>query len=301
MRTIIYQNNLGSASGIHWWLANELNVGPQLYSFKDAYLRPNGDHVGGVVIEDSSAPLHEVHKQSLLLLDTTSETGIINPFASFENVDDTDHTEKFDNFVWSNFGGNLLDTTHVLQSDKTVLVDNTPEEQLFFYISQYAFAWIDSIEDIDQQTEEFAKGLTESSVFNDIWLNKHRDTFISAFKNEKLKYMWQLNFAHHDLANNLSSGDTDVLIIDADDHARLFEVKRKEIAEQSMSDTLFEYANRELDHLVVGDDWFADKGETILSYLDMLNSFRLKKFYLDYHKMYVRKKILYEDIFSKHL
>ena len=68
-----------------------------------------------------------------------------------------------------------------------------------------------------------------------------------------------------------------------------------------MSDTLFEYANRELDHLVVGDDWFADKGETILSYLDMLNSFRLKKFYLDYHKMYVRKKILYEDIFSKHL
>ena len=301
MKTVIYQNNLGSASGIHWWLANETNVGPQLYSFTDAYLRPAGDHVGGIVIEDSSAELHSTHKESLLILDTTTATGELDVLAPFTNVADTNHTEKHDMFLWSNFGGNLLDTTQVIKADKTILVDNTPEEQLFCYISQYACSWIDSIEDLDEQTTEWVNDHPESSIFNDIWLNKHKEVFHKAFTDGTLKYMWQLNFAHHDLANNLKSGGTDTQIPDADDHGRLFEVKRNDIAEQSMTDTLFEYSNREIDHIVVGDDWFKDKGDSILSYLDMLNTFRLKKFYLDYHKMYMRKKVLYEDKFSKHL
>ena len=54
MKLAIYQNNLGSASGIHWWLSQEMNIGPDVYSFTDGYLRPQHNHIGGIVIEDGN-------------------------------------------------------------------------------------------------------------------------------------------------------------------------------------------------------------------------------------------------------
>ena len=70
MDIIIYQNNTGSAPAIHWWLSQELNIGPELYAFNDGYCRPRGHHVGGVVIEDSQSPYHEKHRQSINLLES---------------------------------------------------------------------------------------------------------------------------------------------------------------------------------------------------------------------------------------
>ena len=315
MDIIIYQNNTGSAPAIHWWLSQELNIGPELYAFNDGYCRPRGHHVGGVVIEDSQSPFHEKHRASINLLEsavdkTSNQTqnivvdgklvknskpiqdGTINVTKPF--IKDK---SKFDYFVWSNYGGNLVNPETIIQADKTLLVDNSVEEQMFFYISQYAFAWIETPDDIIEQTESWVQEHTSVENWKEAWYKKHHDNMLQKWKDGDLKYMWQLNFAHNDLRTALEKGNDDIEFIDADDHQRLFEVKNQE---EDFSETLFSYTNKEVDHIVVGDDWFT-KTEDIMTYLGIVNSFRLKKYLIDYIKVYKQKKQLYTETFSKYL
>ena len=114
-----------------------------------------------------------------------------------------------------------------------------------------------------------------SSVENwkEIWYKKHYDSMLQKWKDGDLKYMWQLNFAHNDLRTALENGKDDIKFIDAEDYARLFEVKTK----KKTSRNTFPYANNEVDLIVVGDDWFT-KTEQIMEYLGIVNPFRLKKF-----------------------
>lgn len=285
----VYQNNTGSAPAIHWWLSQELNIGPELYDFNTGYCRPSGHHVGAIVIENEQSKYHQLHKQSIKLLEDS--TSIVDVMAPFNDV-----KEEFDYFVWSNYSGNLLNPDNIIKADKTILVDNSSSEQLFFYISQYAFAWLESVDDIAQQTKSWAN---EHNIENweDVWNEKYHNDFVQAFKDNKLKYMWQLNFAHHDLMDQLQKGKDDITLVDADDHARLFEVKKQK---EDFTDTLFSYANNEVSHIVVGDDWFNDS-EQIIDYTEIIGSFRLKKFLIDYTNLYKRKKQLYLDTFSKYL
>ena len=285
----VYQNNTGSAPAIHWWLSQEINIGPELYDFNTGYCRPSGHHVGAIVIENEQSKYHQLHKQSIKLLEDS--TSIIDVMAPFNDV-----KEEFDYFVWSNYSSNLLNPDNIIKADKTILVDNSSSEQLFFYISQYAFAWLESVDDIVQQTKSWAN---EHNIENweDVWNEKYHNDFVQAFKDNKLKYMWQLNFAHHDLMDQLQKGKDDITLVDADDHARLFEVKKQK---EDFTDTLFSYANNEVSHIVVGDDWFNDS-EQIIDYTEIIGSFRLKKFLMDYTNLYKRKKQLYLDTFSKYL
>jgi len=285
----IYQNNTGSAPAIHWWLSQEINIGPELYDFNTGYCRPSGHHVGAIVIENEQSKYHQLHKQSIKLLEDS--TSIIDVMAPFNDV-----KEEFDYFIWSNYSGNLLNPDNVIKADKTILVDNSSAEQLFFYISQYAFVWLESVDDITEQSKSWAD---EHSIENwkEIWDEKYHNDFVQAFKDKKLKYMWQLNFAHHDLMDQLQKGKDDITLVDADDHARLFEVKKQK---EDFTDTLFSYANKEIDHIILDDNWF-DNYEQIIDYTEIIGSFRLKKFLIDYTKLYKRKKELYNKTFSKYL
>ena len=288
MDIAIYQNDTGSAPAIHWWLSQETNIGPEVYDFNTGYCTPSGHHVGAIVIENEQSKHHNLHTQSIQLLDN-STNGIIDVMSPFDDI-----RKDYEHLVWSNYSSNLSNPDNIIKADKTILVDNSPEEQLFFYISQYAFSWLESIEDIAQQTNNWAN---EHNIENwkEVWDSKYAKNFEQAFIDGKLKYMWQLNFAHHDLMDQLAKGNDDITLVDADDHARLFD-KQKE----DFTDTLFAYANSEADHLIVGDDWF-ENYESIIDYLEIESSFRLKKFRIDYMKLYKRKKQLYIDTFSKYL
>jgi len=314
MDIIIYQNNTGSAPAINWWLSQELNIGPELYAFNDGYCRPRGHHVGGVVIEDSQSPFHEKHRESINLLEAQDKESnqetqhlvvngkLIKPEIKQQGTIDVTRPfikdkSKFDYFVWSNYGGNLLNPETIIKADKTLLVDNSVEEQLFFYISQYAFAWIETPDDIVEQTESWIKEHPSVENWKELWYKKHHDNILAKWKDGDLKYMWQLNFAHNDLRTALENGKEDIEFIDADDHQRLFKVKNQE---EDFTETLFSYTNKEVDHIIVGDDWFT-KTEDIMAYLGIVNSFRLKKFLIDYIKVYKQKKQLYTETFSKYL
>ena len=45
-------------------VTQELNIGPELYAFKDGYCRPEDTRVGGVVIEDGKSHLRKAQKIS---------------------------------------------------------------------------------------------------------------------------------------------------------------------------------------------------------------------------------------------
>jgi len=290
MDIAIYQNNTGSAPAVHWWLSQEINIGPKLYNFDTGYCRPTGHHVGAIVIEDEEAEYNKLHTQSLALLEQEQQ-GIIDVMSPFNNV-----KNKYDFFLWSNYTSNLTNPDNIIKADKTILVDNSLEEQLFFYISQYAFVRLEFEDDVIQQTQSWATQHNHEQ-WKEIWYNKYHDIFLQAYKDKKLKYMWQLNFAHHDLMDQLEKGKDDITLINADDHERLFEVKKQE---EDFTDTLFAYANAEIDHIVVGDNWF-EKYNDILDYTGILETFRLKKYVLDYTRLYKRRKQLYFDKFSKYL
>jgi len=286
----IYQNNTGSAPAIHWWLSQDLNIGPELYEFDTGYCRPSGNHVGAIVIENEESKYSKMHTQSLALLDQ-QEPSIIDVMAPFNDV-----KSEFDFFLWSNYTSNLANPDNIIKADKTIIVDNSVEEQLFFYISQYAFAWLGSVNDIEEQTTAWSNE-HNNEKWKEVWYEKYHNDFLQAFKDKKLKYMWQLNFAHHDLMDQLAKGKDDITLIDANNHERLFEVKKQE---EDFTDTLFAYANSETDHIIVSDNWF-DNYEDILDYTRILSSFRLKKYVLDYTRLYKRKKQLYQSTFSKYL
>ena len=294
MKLAIYQNNLGSASGIHWWLSQEMNIGPEVYSFTDGYLRPQHNHIGGIVIEDGNHPLHKQFNDSFEELDKT-EYGTVDPFAKLEDV-----IKDFDTAIWSNYSGNLANPDNIIKADKTILVDNTIEEQLFFYITNYAFAWIETADDVTEQSESWANEHSHIEGWKEEWFGKYHKEYLKAWEDGKLKYMWQLNFAHHDLADNLNKYDNNVILGEPEDHERLFLQKRQELTEAYSQDTQFSYANNEVDHIVVDDNWYTSP-TVITDYLGIMSSFRLKKFLLDYVKMYKRKKGLYNTQFIKYL
>ena len=108
MKIAIYQDNLGSASGIHWWLSQEINVGPEVYSFTDGYLRPAHNHIGGIVIEDGMHPHHNLYNSTFTELDKTENT-LIDPFAKMEEM-----TKDFDTILWSNYSGNLANPDNIM-------------------------------------------------------------------------------------------------------------------------------------------------------------------------------------------
>jgi hypothetical protein len=97
---------------------------------------------------------------------------------------------------------------------------------MFFYISQYAFAWIETPDDIIEQTESWIQEHTSIENWKEAWYKKHHNAMMQKWKDGDLKYMWQLNFAHNDLRTALENGDDNIEFINADDHERLFEVKK---------------------------------------------------------------------------
>lgn len=298
MKVAIYQNDNGSAPAIHWWLSQELNIGPKLYEFDNGFCRPDGNHVGAVVIEDTSSQYHEEHLKSLAALSSPANAhGIVDVFSLFKNIN------EFDTLLWSNYFENLHNIETVISADKTILVDNSPEEVLFFYITQYAFSKMTNNRSVDHHSEiwwnDHRAGLKDND-WNEIWYKEFHNKCKEAYDDGSLQYMWQLNFMHSDLKDYLDGKKdfNEIKIYDVNDVERLFAEKKQ--AFESINDTIFHYANNEVDHLVVGDNWFEDP-KTITDYIDSVPSFRLKKFLAQYKMKYQQKKDLYTEKFAKYI
>lgn len=283
MKIAIYQTNNGSASAIHWWLASELNIGPQQYNF--VQMNNNFSFELGPIVQNN-VDQSELFLESNKNLDKQYDTKIV-PVANeyFESVDD-------DIKLWSNTSSSLLDHESTIDCDKLILCSNTTNEHVFFYVTQYAFENLDHT-----KIDTFSNNWTNNTNWLSLWDTDYKQKVHDYLDNGTLKYMWQLNFLHHDVLDSLDTQQK-VNLVDHEDLQRLFDSKYDEYNQSH--EALNAAIINDVDFISLGDNWF-DSDNEIIDYLQLIPTFRYKKFVDAYKRAYHKKKVTYNKMFEKYL
>ena len=302
----VYQTVNGCAPAMHWWLASNKKFGPQLYNFTydtDAS-NPNckdANHVGPIVLEvreDSNIldpAIYELHQESLRQMENFNPNDYVVDCTS-------DYFSKLTEYqmpVWSNYFGNCQNGKIPL-ADKLLYCNHTPHDSCFFYVTQYAFVELDveKIEDDTKNWWEDHKLVNNKVVDNwkDVWYNAYHKQVLKDFEAGKLKYMWQLNFAHWDLEHALLEGKTYFNL----DYSfeRLFENRLSDVDD---NDSIVWQANKhKYDHMDVTVNWF-DNTQAICDYLNVEQTDDMKSSAGKYRESYLNAMDRYHNLFGKYL
>jgi hypothetical protein len=304
----IYQTVNAHAPAIHWWLANDSRFGPQLYEGKNPCFI--GNHIGSLVEEirgnpddggfdhQMDAELYDVHQESLREMENKKSTDRLT-------VDCTSAYFKFNNTfqypVWSNYFG----ATHghfAPACDKLIFARSTVKHSAMFYITQYAFNKIDSINQVNDHSKIWWEDHMLMSGDNigrwkEIWYRDYHDQCIADFNSGKLQYMWQLNFAHWDLFDQLQYGNPPFKL----DYAfyRLFKNKHDPSDIESQTERIENIVENKIDHLLTDIDWFKNT-DVILDYLGVSNSDILKQTAQLYRNRYEKITEVYGALYNKY-
>ena len=300
----VYQSDNGSAPAIHWWLSSNKKFGPQLYEFTynrqlDIENCQDPNHIGAIVLEirDSNLDpaLYDLHQESLRQMENYKPTNYV--------VDcTTDYFSQLTNYempVWSNYFGNCYQGSLPLAS-KLLRCNHTPQDTCFFYITQYAFMKMDvnKIENDSKIWWEDHKLVDNKIVDNwkDIWYNVYHEKVLKDFESGKLKYMWQLNFAHWDLEHALLEGKTYFNL----DYSfeRLFEDKLSDYSDTD--NEVWQSKKHNFDHMDVKIDWF-DNTQSICDYLNVEQTDEMKSSAKLYREGFLNAKDKYHTLFDKYI
>ena len=108
----------------------------------------------------------------------------------------------YDMLVWSNYFGCLEYADQTIDCDKLIICETNNYEDASHYCVSHAFKGLDH-EEIDSDTElwwtdhkQVNGEITDN--WKELWYAKYHDEMHNALDNDKLKYMWQLNFMHWD-------------------------------------------------------------------------------------------------------
>ena len=127
--------------------------------------------------------------------------------------------------------------------------------------------------------------------WKEIWYRDYQDQCIQDFKDGKLQYMWQLNFAHWDLDKALRVHNRESFELDYSWN-RL--VKEKHDAEEIITQN-YCIQNLKVDHLVVDINWF-ENTDVILDYIGVSNSDILIKSAAMYKQRLTKVMQSYKDL-----
>jgi hypothetical protein len=295
----IYQTVNAHAPAIHWWLTQDPRFGPQLYEGLDPVC--NGERIGSIVQEirddEIDASLYNIHQESLREMENKKAiNGIVDCTSSyFSSINNYEYP------VWSNYFGCTQYPNSVPLGDKLLFAKSTIKDDAMFYITQYAFNDM-SEEDIYDHSQiwwEDHKLLAGEVLDNwkEIWYRDYHNQCIEDFHNGKLKYMWQLNFAHWDLHNMLVNDKTSFAL----DYSfeRLFIEKHKTDDFNAEQNSIKSMIENNVDHLLVDVEWF-NKTNIILDYLEISNSKELDEAALLYKERYYIVRKAYKELFNKY-
>jgi len=296
----IYQTVNAHAPAIHWWLATDPRFGPQLYQGYD----PKPNTASNRIVEEMRFNKHfqpdnldeavyNVHQESLRQL----ENGSTNDMNQVDCTSDYfEYTKDLCEYpVWSNYFGCTQNGLGIPKSDKLIIAKSTVEESAMFYITQYAFNKLD-LDDIEDHSEVWWKDHmlldgNDIGKWKEIWYRDYQDQCIQDFKDGKLQYMWQLNFAHWDLDKALRVHNRESFELDYSWN-RL--VKEKHDAEEIITQN-YCIQNLKVDHLVVDINWF-ENTDVILDYIGVSNSDILIKSAAMYKKRLTKVMQSYKDL-----
>jgi len=296
----IYQTVNAHAPAIHWWLATDPRFGPQLYQGYD----PKPNTASNRIVEEMRFNKHfqpdnldeavyNVHQESLRQL----ENGSTNNMNQVDCTSDYfEYTKDLCEYpVWSNYFGCTQNGLGIPKSDKLIIAKSTVEESAMFYITQYAFNKLD-LDDIEDHSEVWWKDHmlldgNDIGKWKEIWYRDYQDQCIQDFKDGKLQYMWQLNFAHWDLDKALRVHNRESFELDYSWN-RL--VKEKHDAEEIITQN-YCIQNLKVDHLVVDINWF-ENTDVILDYIGVSNSDILIKSAAMYKQRLTKVMQSYKDL-----
>ena len=296
----IYQTVNAHAPAIHWWLATDPRFGPQLYQGYD----PKPNTASNRIVEELRFSKHfqpdnldeavyNVHQESLRQM----ENGSTNDMNQVDCTSDYfEYTKDLCEYpVWSNYFGCTQNGLGIPKSDKLIIAKSTAEENAMFYITQYAFNKLD-LNDIEAHSEVWWKDHmlldgNDIGKWKEIWYRDYQDQCIQDFKDGKLQYMWQLNFAHWDLDNALRVHNRESFELDYSWN-RL--VKEKHDAEDIITQN-YCIQNLKVDHLVVDINWF-ENTDVILDYIGVSNSDILIKSAAMYKQRLTKVMQSYKDL-----
>jgi hypothetical protein len=164
-----------------------------------------------------------------------------------------------------------------------------------FYITQYAFNKLD-LNDIEYHSQVWWEDhmlLNETDIgkWKEIWYRDYHNQCIQDFKDGKLQYMWQLNFAHWDLEKALRVYNRESFELDYSWN-RL--VKEKHDPEDITAQNRC-IQNLKGDHLVVDINWF-ENTDVILDYIGVSNSDILIQSAALYKQRLTKVMQLYKDL-----
>mgnify|MGYP006104170687 FL=1 len=296
----VYQTVNAHAPAIHWWLATDSRFGPQLYQGYN----PKPDTASNRIVEELrfskhfhpdnlDEALYNVHQESLRQM----ENGSTNDMNQVDCTSDYfEHTKDLYEYpVWSNYFGCTQDPLGIPMSDKLIIAKSTVEESAMFYITQYAFNKLD-LTDIENHSKIWWKDhmlLNETDIgkWKELWYRDYHNQCIQDFKDGKLQYMWQLNFAHWDLEKALRVYNRESFELDYSWN-RL--VKEKHDPEDITAQNRC-IQNLKGDHLVVDINWF-ENTDVILDYIGVSNSDILIQSAALYKQRLTKVMQLYKDL-----
>lgn len=296
----VYQTVNAHAPAIHWWLATDSRFGPQLYQGYN----PKPDTASNRIVEELrfskhfhpdnlDEALYNVHQESLRQM----ENGSINDMNQVDCTSDYfEYTKDLYEYpVWSNYFGCTQNPLGIPMSDKLIIAKSTVEESAMFYITQYAFNKLE-LDDIEDHSKVWWKDhmlLNETDIgkWKEIWYRDYHNQCIQDFKDGKLQYMWQLNFAHWDLEKALRVYNRESFELDYSWN-RL--VKEKHDPEDITAQNRC-IQNLKGDHLVVDINWF-ENTDVILDYIGVSNSDILIQSAALYKQRLTKVMQLYNDL-----
>ena len=208
----------------------------------------------------------------------------------------------FKMLVWSNYFGCLEYPDQKIDCDKLIICEQSNYEDAFHYCMSHAFKTLDHNE-IDSDSElwwtdhkQVNGEITDN--WKELWYGKYHQAMHDAFDNNELKYMWQLNFMHWDLAHCLEHNKPiDVKLTEHDNIKRLLVDKICNPNDNTSTDILL-WHNK--DALIVKDPtWFEVRPNMILEYLELENCDKLKTALNDYIDAYRERKDWFDELVAK--
>lgn len=289
MLTTIYGCEFGTQEGIHWVLCNNNpRLGPEFFEIGLPYGAPLGKAINDNREFDCYHD-HEICMQRMENYDMDK-----NYFVDF-----MDHFRKYekdyDNVLWANYYGRTKDCFMLIKSDKLILCNTDFAESFFYYVTGFAHKELE-FKDIDNHSEiwwfdhHHVDG-KDTTKWKEYWYKYYHDKMKKHFIDGKLKYFWQLNFAHWDLHKSLAGRSDidprDICLRSYEDPSVLWDTR---ILDQSQAPEQIQFhREHKVDFLEVKDPCWFDQIDEICDYVGILDK-RYVYENLNYYAEHLRPK-----------
>lgn len=310
MITAIYGNKNGTQDSIAWWLCEEPHLGPQIYvapwkNPTERHRKQFDNPMLGTLAEDQrDFQYSDLHIQTLRIMENQPRADFLSPMRPIES--------EFQNLIWSNYFGAMVEPKYTIPADRVIICQQTHLEDCFHYVISHAFKllnekYINAHSEVWWMDHVYVDG-NDVGDWKRIWYQHYHERCLSDYHSGQLKYMWQLNYLHWDLMQELldnTGNELNCQLTPADDLDRLFKDKLMPESQPTgvpeEQDLILETMEFNPDALIVQDPLWSDQADEILEYLGVSWTDTLRENLAGYQSAYQSKRQWFDTTFAEYI